>query len=219
MKRGIFLAGGTLALIAYLGHREKTGKPILPGSKSTLYVDSEGRWRTSDHIDALVISYLEGLPNPPNSKERRVMSFFTSIERVGAEFSIEPALIAGIMDRESGGDVSARGAVGEYGLMQVRPTTAQWLGYKGPEDLLSDPDVNLYYAAKYLRYQLDQFSGVPNKVYWAVAGYNAGTPQRENGKFKNQGYVDDVMEKTAGYAYFFNSVYNAYGRPPSGLWR
>jgi soluble lytic murein transglycosylase-like protein len=51
---------------------------------------------------------------------------------------------------ESGYDPGAVGAVGEIGLMQVRPETAAMLGFKGDLTELARPDVNIHYGVTYL---------------------------------------------------------------------
>lgn len=51
---------------------------------------------------------------------------------------------------ESGYDPAVTGAVGEIGLMQVRPETAAMLGFKGDLTELARPDVNIHYGVTYL---------------------------------------------------------------------
>lgn len=162
-----------------------------------------------------ILAFLQSIPDPINRKEKRVLSYVLSIHRAARAFRIEPALIAAIIDRESGGNPSARGQVGEYGLMQVRDTTAQMIyqqgHYRGDYGNLLDPETNVNFGAAYLRWQLDRYADMSNKVYWAVAAYNAGTAVYSGGRFSNQGYVDDVVERLSRYAYLFNQVYRQYG--------
>ena len=44
----------------------------------------------------------------------------------------------------------ARGGAGEVGLMQIKPSTARSIGYKGSTKALYDPDTNLRWGMKYL---------------------------------------------------------------------
>jgi len=168
----------------------------------------------------MVTAFLDTVPAPPKIAERRVLSYFLTIERAGKSFRIEPALIAAIMSRESDGNPNAIGAVGEVGLMQVRPTTADFVNglglYRGDRQNLSDPVINIHYGAAYLRWQMDQYAGRTNRVRWAVAGYNAGTPRYDegSGRFGNEVYVSDVVDfRLPRYAYLFNQVYRRFGRP------
>lgn len=82
------------------------------------------------------------------------------------------------------------GRTPSHGLCQVKEETARFLGFKGDTRQLMDPKVNAYYAAKYLRYQLNRYHGDIRK---AVAAYNSGT-YRENlsGQAVNQRYIIKV---------------------------
>lgn len=51
---------------------------------------------------------------------------------------------------ESAYDPQARGAVGEVGLMQVLPSTAAMMGFKGAMSDLAAPRTNIYYGVGYL---------------------------------------------------------------------
>lgn len=51
---------------------------------------------------------------------------------------------------ESAYDPEARGAVGEVGLMQVLPSTAAMMGFKGAMSDLAAPGTNIYYGVGYL---------------------------------------------------------------------
>lgn len=171
----------------------------------------------------MIQNLLNTIPETPTSKEARVIWFFPEIERAADRNRVEPALIAAIIDVESGGDPDARGPVGEYGLMQVRLSTAQMMGFTGDPARLLNPATNIEYGAKYLRWQFDRYRDQMMRHEWAVAAYHAGTAYKRNGKFVNtaghsiQGYVDKVVkERLPRYVYLFNQVYRQYGEPPRG---
>lgn len=67
-------------------------------------------------------------------------------ERLG----VPPALADAVAFVESGYRPDARGAVGELGLMQVRPQTAAMLGHTGPAEALLDPETNIRFGVAYL---------------------------------------------------------------------
>jgi hypothetical protein len=71
------------------------------------------------------------------------------------------------------------------GICQVQLRTAAYMGYRGTERGLLGPGTNVFYAAKYLRYQFDRYGDWEK----AVAAYNAG--RYEPGI--NQDYVDKVL--------------------------
>lgn len=62
-----------------------------------------------------------------------------------------------------------RGKDGEFGIMQVKPSTGRQMGFS-IEDL-RDPDKNIEAGLTYLKQQLDQY---PNNPRLAVIAYNAG---------------------------------------------
>ncbi|WP_036255322.1 lytic transglycosylase domain-containing protein [Methylocapsa acidiphila] len=55
-----------------------------------------------------------------------------------------------VMAIESGYDPSAIGTAGEIGLMQVMPSTAAMLGFKGDDVELAKPEVNIRFGVAYL---------------------------------------------------------------------
>jgi hypothetical protein len=62
-----------------------------------------------------------------------------------------PADIAeAVVHVESNYDPSVVGRVGEIGLMQVRPETAAMLGFRGSNEELARPEVNVHYGVIYL---------------------------------------------------------------------
>jgi soluble lytic murein transglycosylase len=97
------------------------------------------------------------------------------IRQQAREKHLDPALIAAVIYAES--KFSPRpSAAGAQGLMQLLPSTAQFLakrtgGYAFVASDLATPQVNIAYGSYYLRYLLDRYGGreVP-----AIAAYNAG---------------------------------------------
>jgi soluble lytic murein transglycosylase len=89
---------------------------------------------------------------------------------------LDPALIYGVMRRESLFDPLARSSVGALGLMQLMPSTARKvarsLGMKRPgqADILLVEN-NIRFGTQYLRTVMNRFD---NNVALAAAAYNAG---------------------------------------------
>jgi soluble lytic murein transglycosylase len=89
---------------------------------------------------------------------------------------LDPALIYGVMRRESLFDPLARSSVGALGLMQLMPSTARKvarsLGMKRPRksDILRVEN-NIRFGSQYLRSVMNRFD---NNVALAAAAYNAG---------------------------------------------
>jgi hypothetical protein len=74
----------------------------------------------------------------------------TIIERETATTSLPPDIAEAVLFVESGYDPSLIGRVGEIGLMQVRPQTAVMLGFRGSNDELAKPEINIHYGVLYL---------------------------------------------------------------------
>lgn len=84
------------------------------------------------------------------------------------------------------------GKSSSIGVCQVKLATAQMLGFKGTAEQLKQPQYNVYYAAKYMRKQLDRYDWHLDK---AIAAYNSGTFKAGKSTFAaNQSYVDNVLK-------------------------
>lgn len=82
-----------------------------------------------------------------------------------------------------------------HGVCQLKEATARLMGFKGSKKALINPEVNVYYSGKYLRYQLDRYAGDTGK---AIAAYNAGTCRyNQRGQTKNRKYVKKVLRAWA----------------------
>lgn len=95
----------------------------------------------------------------------------TPMERIILEaairYQIHPALIAAMIEVESGWKPYATSPKGAMGLMQLMPQTARLVGVAQPYDVAS----NILGGVKYLRQMLDRFNG---NYLLAIAAYNAG---------------------------------------------
>jgi hypothetical protein len=60
------------------------------------------------------------------------------------------AIVDAVMRVESGYNPGLRGDVGEVGLMQILPSTADMMGFKGPLSALAEPATNIAYGTQYL---------------------------------------------------------------------
>jgi soluble lytic murein transglycosylase-like protein len=123
--------------------------------------------------------------------------FESEINTAATSNGIDPALLKGLVQQESGFDPNARSGAGAVGLTQLMPGTAAGLGVTDP----TDPVQSLQAGARYLRQQLDRFGGDERL---ALAAYNAGPgavakyggvpPYAET-----QNYVNRVLANAAGY--------------------
>lgn len=72
------------------------------------------------------------------------------IERETAKTNLPADIAEAVVFVESGYNPTVIGAVGEIGLMQVRPETAAMLGFRGSNAELAEPDINIHYGVLYL---------------------------------------------------------------------
>jgi soluble lytic murein transglycosylase len=134
------------------------------------------------------------------------------IRQQAAEKDLDPALIAAVINAESGFDPHARSAAGARGLMQVTPATAQAIadesgGVTFEVDDLEDPQINISYGSYHLRELLDSYGG--NEIA-ALAAYNAGSGNvdawggaglgLDEIRFpETRAYVENVLDKREEY--------------------
>jgi soluble lytic murein transglycosylase len=93
-----------------------------------------------------------------------------------ANYHLDPALLAAVIETESKFDPNAHSSAGAIGLMQLTPTTAKGIAlYTGGTRFrlsdLTNPDINVRYGAWYLRHLLDRYR---DNERLALAAYNAG---------------------------------------------
>ena len=99
------------------------------------------------------------------------------VEKYSYIYGVEETLIYSVIKTESGFDEEAVSPVDAQGLMQIMPSTGEWLaeqlnieGYT--DDLLKDPQINIMLGTWYLDKLIEQYDG---KIELALAAYNAGS--------------------------------------------
>ena len=138
------LAGALLAVMAGAivpASVEATGPPALQSAPAAVAKPAEP-------------------PKPSNTANAQPakpapVTSFKAIVRAMVEKEVQktglPADIADAVVRvESDYNPATIGSVGEIGLMQVRPETAAMLGFRGSNDDLAKPEINIHYGVIYL---------------------------------------------------------------------
>jgi soluble lytic murein transglycosylase-like protein len=150
------------------------------------------------------------------------------IVETAKDFDLDPAIVWGICQQESGFNPAAVRYEPHYrwlvdpervkprlcsvdteivfqkvsiGLMQVMGAVYREHGYRGwLSEILLSQSSQLFYGCKHLAGLIDRYGKVPG-----IAAYNAGSPRRNSdGRFVNQYYVDRVLD----YAEEFRSGKN-----------
>ena len=104
------------------------------------------------------------------------MAFTQQVNKHAKRQKLDPAIVYGLIRRESAFDKNAISPVGARGLMQIMPRTGRQIARELKErwrskNILFNPDVNVKYGTYYYKKLLDRFNG---HFALAAAAYNAG---------------------------------------------
>lgn len=137
------------------------------------------------------------------------------------ELGLDEAWVYGLIRQESRFVASARSSVGAGGLMQVMPSTAQWvanrIGLKYHAGMVNEVGTNVQLGTYYMKHVLDSLS---NQPVLATAGYNAGPSRARAWQpadapmeaaiyvesipfFETRDYVKKVMANAVAYSMTF----------------
>lgn len=142
------------------------------------------------------------------------------IEKYAAEYNLQPAFVAAIIDTESDYRTEATSSVNAKGLMQLMPDTAEWIAGKldddgYTEDSMYEPVRNIRYGCWYLNFLSQKFRGDPILI---ACAYHAGQGNVEswlsNRKYSSDGLtiaLDSIpMEDSRTYARRVTTAYGIY---------
>ena len=116
------------------------------------------------------------------------------IEQAAARNGVDPAVLHGLIQQESGFDPSAVSSAGASGLTQLMPGTASSLGVANP----LDPAEAIEGGARYLGQLTSEFAGNTTD---ALAAYNAGPGAvQEYGGVPPYSETESYVSKVLGYA-------------------
>ena len=137
-------------------------------------------------------STLAGSPSGAEGVEYEAM-----IDNAAARNGLDPAVLHGLIEQESGFDPSATSGAGAMGLTQLMPGTASSMGVSNP----LDPVESIEGGARYLSQMMAQFGG---NTADALAAYNAGpgAVQQYGGVppyAETQSYVTKVLGNAEAY--------------------
>ena len=121
-------------------------------------------------------SLIVGAGSKPINLNDQVLRWQKEIEAAAKRYELEPALIAAVIEQESGGNPEAISLAGAIGLMQIMPPTAELMGVNP-----YDPVQSINGGTHYLKIQLDSFGNLQD----ALAAYNAGPGSVQNGNWIN----------------------------------
>ncbi len=130
----------------------------------------------------------------PYDKTDKILRWARLIEDAANKYGVDPAIIAAIIEQESGGNPDAVSRAGAIGLMQLMPGTARGLGVDP-----YDPAQNIDGGTRYFLYQYKTFGSIE----LACAAYNAGPNNVRNGRYlyipETRGYMTNVPKLVEKY--------------------
>ena len=116
------------------------------------------------------------------------------IEQAAERYGVDPAVLHGLIQQESGFDPSAQSSAGASGLTQLMPGTAASLGVANP----LNPTESIEGGARYLGQLMAQFGG---NTADALAAYNAGPGAvQQFGGIPPYAETESYVSKVLGYA-------------------
>ena len=144
----------------------------------------------------------------PKDYKKDAQEIARTIVLEAAKHQLDPYFVMAVISGESSFNPNAKGPVGEIGLMQLRPTTGEWMAqktrskWKGDKTLL-DPVANIKLGTAYLAWLRTKFNG-HGQLY--LAAYNMGPGSVKNALAKNirpKDYPKHVMKR---YIAFYNEL-------------
>lgn len=157
------VGGEAASSIAALGTDSTSGTVGEASAQAASAPDYASTVPTYASYNGLGSSYATGTSTGGGSPT----AYESLIQQAAERNGVEPALLKGLIEQESGFDPSARSSAGAMGLTQLMPSTAASLGVTEP----LNPAQSIEGGAKLLGELLRQFGG---NVSYALAAYNAG---------------------------------------------
>ena len=148
-------------------------------------IGNYGRWRVRRRklarrlvvaviLIVLVVVLAPYVLRAPDTVQRAThpLRYAETIREVGREYGVEPTFIAAVVYAESRFGHESESSKGAYGLMQILPSTADFISERsGIRGNFRNPRTNLRMGAWYLSYLDERYSGDERLV---LAAYNSG---------------------------------------------
>lgn len=154
---------------------------------------------------------------PALDKKQYQLEYPTLIQTYAKEYNLDPYLVAAIIHVESNNNKDAESSAGAIGLMQIMPTTGEWIAGKlkieeFTIEKLKDPELNIQMGCWYLNFLNERFDSTDT----IVAAYNAGhgriqkwldNPEHSE---NSQDLVNIPYPETEYYVQKVNQAYQKY---------
>lgn len=168
-------------------------------------------------IFAFLIYYLFYL-NTDIKMARFPIKYEETVTKYAKTYELDPYMVYSIIKVESSFDEKAVSNKGARGLMQITPSTGEWIAEKlkikeFTADDLFLPETNIMMGTWYFNYLTEKFD---NDINLAIAAYNAGPGNVQNWlKDENISTNGEELNKipykeTENYIKKFNNAYEQY---------
>jgi soluble lytic murein transglycosylase len=145
-------------------------------------------------------------------KTRYPVKYLGEIRTAATEFAVGENVVLAVIRTESGFDADAVSSKGALGLMQIMPSTGEYLYgklYGGGFDSqkLLEAQTNIRLGTYYISYLFERFD---KDILWAVAAYNAGEGNVALWREAGTGLSDIPYKETREYVLKFQKAYKKY---------
>ena len=157
-----------------------------------------GKAQTAAQLQRFVLEAVRNALPPKHKKDAPRIA--RAIIDESKKHRFDPIFTAAVIENESSFSPTVRGKFGEIGLMQLKPSTAQWVAQKygihwrGEQSLL-DPVSNIRIGTAYLNHLRGQFNS-DSRLY--ISAYNMGTRNIYRAlakQIKPKDYASRVMKR------------------------
>ena len=153
----------------------------------------------------LLIIFILGLVGIKYVYDFFPVKYYKEVVEVSKIQGIDPVIILAMIKVESNFRVDVESHKGAVGLMQLMPSTAEWIlkknGFRPKDFDLHRAKDNIFVGTLYYRYLSKKFNGDMEKI---MAAYNGGSTRVRNNTWRNIG-------ETVGYVKKINWAIKAYG--------
>lgn len=173
-----------------------------PGYSKSVVSKVEKKKNLETNILAVVS---KRLPKEFKNKAREISN---SIIQEATKHQLDPYFVMAVIAGESSFNPKAIGTVGEIGLMQIRPSTGEWISkmkkmkWNG-DKTLRDPIMNIRLGTAYLAWLRAKFEG-HSQLY--LAAYNMGAKSVKKALNKNIMPKDYPLHVMKRYVAFYRDI-------------
>lgn len=144
----------------------------------------------------------------PKSFKSNSSKISNTVVAEAERYGFDPIFLMAVIQNESSFNPQMKGGAGEIGLMQIKPSTAEWIAktYKiqySDAKSLYNPETNIKIGAAFLHKLRSQFN---SKSGLYISAYNIGARKVRkmvSGKNSPKVYVNAVMKR-------YNAIYAAF---------